>query len=185
MQFKTATALAALLTAVSLTPALALSLNLSGSGSASASSSSSVGDGSASAGASLGLNVGLGLEAGGDDSAIVASTVSAGGDAELSGWGNIGLVVNLIESSDWTATSFDSMSDLSAALFTVDDGANSDARATLDAVLGVYATDVAELQAALSANVELSGWLAARDIALDSVIAANLTAEGTLALYTD
>jgi len=182
MHIKTMTALAALFAAASLTPAHALSLGLSGGGGASASGGSS---GSLSVGLDASLDANLALNASSSTSTTASLAATGAASAGATAAGNIDFVTNLIESSDWTTTSFNGMANLSAAVFTVDDAADPNARATFDAALGVYATDVAELQASLAANAQLNTWLTSQGIALDSIVAANVAADGTLELFTD
>jgi hypothetical protein len=183
MPRKVFTALVALLPAILPHPALALSLGLSANGSASA--------GIGSNASSLGLGVDAGLDltlpTGASASAISTTSTASTGTAAagLGQAGNVGLVVDLIQSSDWTQTSFSGMGNLSANVVSVSDGGSADARATLDAALGVYATDIGELQLALAASPELSAWLSSGGIQLESIVAAAMAADGTLSVFTD
>jgi hypothetical protein len=171
---RSATAIAALLTATAITPALAISIDVSASHS-----------GGTVSGTPVDLDAILEMTA--DDISVVASTFdsAATGSVAADVWGNVALVVDLIESSDWTAHSVAGLAVTQAAAIAVNDAANTDARATLDAALGVYASEIGGLQAALAGNTSLRAWLDAQGIAFDSVIAADITAEGSLTVYTD
>jgi hypothetical protein len=185
MSAKAFTALVALIPAIIANPALALSLGISSGASAGAgvSSTSSGGDTSLDLGLTLGLEAGASASAASTTSA--SATAAAAGAASSSASGNVGLVLNLIQNSDWTMTSFDGMTGLSATVSQVSDGGSTDARASFDAALGVYQFDISELRLALASNAAVSAQLAAQGIDIDSVVAADLAADGTLSLFTD
>jgi hypothetical protein len=99
--------------------------------------------------------------------------------------GNAAKVTDLIKSSLWTGTRFEAVGGLSVRAVPVRDGGDADARATLDAAQGVYATQIRDLRVALSANPVFVAWLNSRGIELSSIVAADVTADGSLCVYTD
>ncbi len=185
-------AIAAACLALSTAPGFAVSLNLGGSASVSLGGGGgvSVGVGSdASAGGSgVSLNASLGAGANADLTGDATATGSAGVSVAdtLSSDDQLGPVVRLIETSDWSASSFANVTGVAnGTTYDVSGMVTADNKAALDLALSANATQIGELQAALAANASLNSWLEAQGTQASEVIALGVAADGSLAVFTD
>lgn len=186
-------AIAAACLALTTVPGFAVSLNLGGSASVSAGSGDSglsVGLGAdASANTSgLSLNASLSGSATGDVSGDAAAAGSAGVSVAdtFSSDDELGRVVRLIETSNWSASSFANVSGVaSGTTYDISGMVNADNSAALDLALSANADEIGELQAALAANASLNSWLEAQGTQASEVIALGVAADGSLAVFTN
>jgi hypothetical protein len=187
----TKTLAAALVCLASLSaPAFALDVSLGASVGVGASTSS----GGESGGLSLGLgaNASANLGLGSEDSTAAGLTANADGTGSLTGGDplapvtdELSQVIALIESSDWTSQTLSGLSDVTAVAYDVTDWINSTNQAAFDTVLSANATEIENLQTAVSANAALEGWLEANNATAEEVIAIGVAADGSLAVFTN
>lgn len=192
MSPKTLAAIPAVLFALSAVPAFALDISVGGSAGGSASGSSgdsgfSAGfDASASASASAGhsdddseSSAGASVSGSGSVSGDVSGSVDAGGgdDPLLD-------VMLLIKGSNWTEASFSGIGDVDGTTYDVDAWINSDNSAEFNQTLEAHADEIADLQASLAANAELSAWLESENTDASAVVAVGVKADGSLAVFT-
>jgi hypothetical protein len=176
-------------------PATALDLSVD-LGAAATVSGGGGNDGGSSDAATLGLDVGLnvllpavltrgddgttdspGAAPGAPDAASATSlTGGAGNDPLLA-------VVNLVNESDWSSTSFSSLSEISASTYDVNAMLDSENRVAFDSAMAANAGEIADLQAALSANAEFSAVLAEQGADPSGVVTIGVTADGSLAVF--
>lgn len=185
MTSKTLVAALVCLTSLS-APALALDIGIGASagGGASASSGS---DGGLSLGlgtnVSIGANANLGLAS--NDSTAASLAANASGAASLTGSDELDQVIALIDASTWTDTSLSTLTEVSATAYDVNAWVNSSNQAALDLALSGNAGEIADLQAAVSANATLESWLEANNATASEVIAIGVAADGSLAVFTN
>ena len=184
-------AIAAACLALTTVPGFAVSLNLGGSASVSAGSGDSglsVGLGAdASASTSgLSLNASLAGSATGDVSGEAAGSAGTSIAGTFSSDDELGPVVRLIETSNWSASSFANVSGVaSGTTYDISGLVNADNSAALDLALSANADEIGELQAALAANASLNSWLEAQGTQASEVIALGVAADGSLAVFTN
>ena len=182
-----ATACLALTTA----PGFAVSLNLGGSASVSVGDGGlSIGVGADASAGTAGLSLGAGLSGGATSDG--GGTSDAAGSAEvsiadaLSSEDELGRVVRLIETSNWSADAFANVSGVaSGTTYDISGMVTADNSAALDLALSANAEEIGELQAALAANASLNSWLEAQGTQASEVIALGVAADGSLAVFTN
>lgn len=186
-------AIAAACLALSTVPGFAVSLNLGGAASVSLGGDSgvSVGVGADASGdqSGISLNANLGLDGAADDA--LTGDAAANGAANvsladsLSSDDELGRVVRLIETSNWSASSFANIDGVAnGATYDISGMVNADNQAALDLALSANADEIGELQAALAANASLNSWLEAQGTEASEVIALGVAADGSLAVFT-
>jgi hypothetical protein len=193
MTHKSFGTLVAVVWALAACPAMALDLSIGASLGASASGGSSGDD---HAGGSVGLDLGFGallpaaLTRSGEDASGPAagasgtsSTASTGSAVAADGDDPLLAVVSLINESNWTTTSFSSLSEVNASTYDVNAMLNGENSGALNAAIEANAGEIAELQAALSANAEFSAMLEAQGTAPSGVLTVGVTADGSLAVF--
>lgn len=186
-------AVAAACLAMTTVPGFAVSLNIGGSASVSAGS----GDGGLSVGlgadaststSHFSLNAGLAGSTTGDVGGEAAAAGTAGVSIAdtLSSDDELGRVVHLIETSDWSASSFANVSGVaSGTTYDISGMVDADNSTALDLALSANADEIGELQAALAANASLNSWLEAQGTQASEVIALGVAADGSLAVFTN
>ena len=169
-------------------PAEAFSLSLGGNAGGAGSASSGGTSTSGNANASLGLDLGLSSAGSTSASAAGTATASASGTGTLasaSAGGEVQTVLSLIENSNWTTTTLSGRSSVSgAAAVDVAPMLNATTTVELNQALTANASDVGNLQTALSNNAAISAWLASQSVSASDVIAVGEAANGSLTFFT-
>lgn len=203
-----AISIAALVAALAVTPSLALDLKVGVGANAGVSASSDDNDSSANAGVGLGVNVdansgdddssldvGVGVDAGvsaeGDDdsSTSVDGTVTGAigtstdeGDLNVSA--RLDALLSVINDADYDEASFSAWSDASATtVIRTNDLFDLDAQSQIDAAVQANLDEQDDLNLAINANASLRAWLDSNDIDAASVIAIDVSADGSVNVY--
>jgi len=183
MKTQTLAAALACLCALS-APALALDIGVSLGGNASA----SVGGSGLSLGVATDVDAtaNLGLDRSGtEDSTGGSLTANASAAQSLTADDELGVVISLIQSSQWTETSLASLTEIDGTTYDVSGWINADNTTAFDLALADNADEIDDLQVALSSNVALDAWLEANNTAAEDVIAIGVAADGSLAVFTN
>lgn len=173
-------------------PAEAVGLSLGGSAgsssNASSGGSSTSANTSASANASFGLDLGLSNAGAASSSAAgsaTATTSGAGASVSSSAGGEIQTVLSLIENSNWTTATLSGTSSVNGgAAIDVTPMLNAKTTVELNQALTANASNIGNLQTALSNNAAISAWLATQNVSASDVIAVGETANGSLTFFT-
>jgi hypothetical protein len=140
---------------------------------------------------STGVTGTVGATVGGDTASVgiggsgnaSAATGTVGQSAVTAG-ANASTVISAIGSNGAGLSALGSLSsDASVQVVNVGAIANANADAFASATTENQSS-IAQLQSAIAANTDLSAQLAANDIAVSSIVAASVTASGTLVLYS-
>lgn len=164
-------------------PALALDVGVSLGGNASASAAGS--------GLSLGVateidaTASLGHGLGAIDSTAGSLAANASAAASLTSDDELGAVISLIESSQWTETSLAGLTEIDATTYDVSGWINAGNATAFDLALSGNAGEIEDLQVALASNVALDAWLEAHNTSAEQVIAIGVAADGSLAVFTN
>jgi hypothetical protein len=187
MKTTAAISIAALVAALAVTPVMALDLNVGANAGVSASSD----DDNTNAGLDLGVDVNA--NAGGDDGeggdlgVDTSATGSIGGsvsDESLDLDSRLDLMLRLISESDYDDSSFSAWVDgSSTVVVNTDDIFDADGQAQIDAALQANLDEHDDLNAAINANASLKAWLDSNDIDAASVIAIDVSADGSVHVY--
>ncbi len=211
MKATAAISIAALLAALAATPSTALDLNAGANGGVGVNVSSD--SDNANAGVDLGLGVNASAQNDDGDGASVSVggsldggvTVDGGNDGDLgvdtAATGSIGitgsaaddsldantrldLLLKLIADSSYDDSSFSAWVDgASTTVVNVDDVFDADGQAQIDAALQANADEHNDLNAAINANANLKAWLDSEGIDAASVIAIDVSADGSVHVY--
>lgn len=211
MKATAAISIAALVAALAVTPSMALDLNVGLGANAGVDVPSD--DDNASAGLGLGVDLNASAEDddGEGGSVSVGGSVDGGvsvdGDDDEGGslgvdtaaTGSIGaslsddsldlntrldLMLKLINETDYDDSSFSAWADASSTtVVNVDDIFDADGQAKIDAALQANLDEHDDLNAAINANASLKAWLESEGIDASSVIAIDVSADGSVDVY--
>jgi len=188
MNTKTLAAMLVCLTAIP-APAFALDLGVSVGASASASSSDSSSGLSLGIGANADIGVGVDGSNGETVDSITSASISANAASDaalaLDSTDDLSRVMALIETSTWTDTSLSGLTEIDGTTYDVGAWITSENAAAFDLVLTDNADEIADLQAALTANASFDAWLEANNESASSVVAIGVVADGSLAVFTN
>ena len=173
--------LAATCLVLSSLPVSALDIGVGASGSAGVSLGGSGGSASASAGLDASVSrsaapAPAGADAGAEARSSLAATLSS--DDELS------VVIRLIEDAKWSNRSFSALTEVSATVYDVSAWVDAQNEAAFESALTAHAEEIAQLQAAMSANASLSAALEAHNADASGVVTVGVAADGSLAIFT-
>ncbi|MDB5539410.1 MAG: hypothetical protein JWQ89_1137 [Devosia sp.] len=168
-------------------PAMALDIGLGASLGGSASGSSGEGGLSLGLGANAGVggSAGLGLDSTATDNTAGNLTANASAAASLTSDDELGVVISLIESSNWTDTSLANLTEIDATAYDVSGWIDADNEAAFDLALSGNAGEIEDLQTAVAGNAALDAWLEASNHDASDVIAIGVAADGSLAVFTN
>jgi hypothetical protein len=133
----------------------------------------------------LDLNAGVGVTAGANVDTTVTGAIGANASADNADL-NLRLdgLLKLINDTDYSNDSFSAVADLSAtSLVKVDDLFDLDAQSKIDAAVQANLDEHEDLSAAIDANASLKAWLDANGIDANSVIAIDVSADGSVEVY--
>ena len=186
MKATAAMSIGALLAALAATPTMALDLNVGVGANAGVDVSSD--DDNASAGVGLGVDLNAGAEDDDGDLGVdTAATGSIGGslsDDSLDLNSRLALMLRLINESDYDDSSFSAWADASSTtLVNTDDIFDADGQGQIDAALQANLDEHDDLHTAINANASLKAWLESSDIDAASVIAIDVSADGSVHVY--
>jgi hypothetical protein len=138
----------------------------------------------------VGGNVDAGVSAGGDDGDLgVDTNVTGAIDASASDDSldlntRLELMLKLINESDYDDSSFSAWADAtSTTVVNTDDIFDADGQAKIDAALQANLDEHDDLNAAINANASLKAWLESEGIDAASVIAIDVSADGSVDVY--
>lgn len=167
-------------------PAMALDIGVGVSLGGNASASSGEGGLSLGVGTDVDATANLGLDdLGAIDSTAGSLSANASAAASLTSDDELGVVISLIEASNWTDASLANLTEIDATAYDVSGWINADNAVALDLALADNADEIEDLQAAVSGNVALDAWLEANNAAAEDVIAIGVAADGSLAVFTN
>lgn len=191
MSHRSLAAIPAVLFALSAVPAWALDISIGGSAGGGASGSS--GDSGFSAGFDASASASASVDHDSDDDDNSAGG-SVSGSGSVSGGASASVdlddddplldVMLLIRGSTWTKVSLSGLGDIDGTAYDVDAWIDSDNSAEFEQTLKAHADDIADLQASIAANAELSAWLDAENTDASAVVAVGVNADGSLAVFT-
>ncbi|MDC9822618.1 hypothetical protein PRN20_02630 [Devosia sp. ZB163] len=185
MRTQTLAAALACLTALS-APAQALDLGLGASIGVGASTSAEGSGLSLGVGADLSAGASMGAASPSDTVSTSASlTANASADASLTADDELGQIIALIDASVWTTKSLSGVTATDATAYDVAAWIDSGNQAAFDLALSANADEIEDLQAAVAANQSLESWLEANNATAEDVIAIGVTADGSLAVFTN
>lgn len=185
---KTQTTIAAALACLCILSAPALALDIGVGISLGGNASSSSGEGGLSLG--VGADVDAAASLGPDDLGSIDSTAgslsaNASAAASLISDDELGVVISLIESSQWTSNSLASLTEIDATAYDVSGWINAENSTAFALALTDNADEIEDLQLALASNVVLDAWLEANNQTAEDVIAIGVAADGSLAVFTN
>jgi hypothetical protein len=194
MSYKSLASVLAVLMALAAGPAVALDLGVSVG--ASASTSGNAGNGDSSLNVDLGVDAALSAAVDDGDDGDDTTTGSVSANAAASATASVSAsstdeddplfdVIGLINASAWTSTSFSSLNQVNASVNDVSAWINSENSAALNAALEANAGEITDLQTAIAANAAFSAVLDAEGEDASNVIAVGVTADGSLAVFTE
>jgi hypothetical protein len=189
MKATAAISIAALVAALAATPSLALDLNVGGGANAAATVASDSNSTSADAGVGVDLKAsakGKGVNSGdlGVDATTTGAINASASDDALDIDTRLDLLVKLINDADYDETSFNTWADASAtAVIKTNDLFDADGQAKIDAALQANLDEQDDLRAAIDANANLKAWLDSNGIDASSVIAIDVSADGSVDVY--
>jgi hypothetical protein len=189
MSPKSLTAIVGVLLAVATAPAAALDISIGASAGGNAGGSAGEKGGSANFGLSTAVSANAQHDTdGGGVDLIATGSAAAAGDVDIASSiaedDPLRNVVALIESSEWTSTSFETVTGINGSTYDLGAWITSDNSAALETALASHAAAITSLQAAISANATFSAWVDAQDAEVSSVVALGFAADGSLAVFT-